>query len=64
LKPLREAVLEKALNFGPVNGSSQWQCCNWQDTVKQFLDRKLITEMEHPPLPLIWLRMASGLLQK
>jgi len=23
LKPLREAVLEKGLNFGPVNGSSQ-----------------------------------------
>jgi hypothetical protein len=33
-------------------------------SVKQFLAQKSITEMLHPPLPLIWLRMTWGSFQK
>jgi hypothetical protein len=64
LKRLREAVSRKRPELWP----NDWILHHNNDPghmavpVKQFLAQKLITEVEHPPVPLIWLRMTSSCL--
>jgi hypothetical protein len=67
LKQLHEAVCRK----GPELWPNDWilhhdnALANKALSVKQFLAQKSITKMEHPQLiPLIWLQMTSGCLQK